>query len=582
MTIVACRVAGARGPGAGRVDTVAVRASSPDELVDHLVATVARLAADPGGRWLGLILGDREEVRYALELGGLEADPVPPWSPPGVRAGALVTTHPGDPPPVRLLESLAGGRHRLRLVLAGEDDDHDALRALLLAGEMDAAAGRARLSIDVRGVLAEAILVTPAGRPLPAGLPPLGPLPVALPGWVTAAFAEHGAQFAVAPRLSGRRRGERRRPARPLAGLPRWVVVALIVWLAASALATAALVVHDAGTAGPTARPRVLEPVIGGIHYPSVDAAALAATGVPAARLGAAAGFDPATDRLVLFGGTGSFGDLGNVQLGDTWSFDGSWHPIRTDWPGLPPPEALAAQQAAMGVDPVTESLIMAGGRDSPAQTWAYVVDGWRHLQPAHQPPACPATSAVDGAARQLVLLSSCAADASDNLQLWTWSGGDWIRVWAMRRPGAAGASMAIASDPSLAGLVAVSLDGSGASVRAVTREGLGPPLGATATPAAVPAPGPLLDTIAPIVLTDAGSHRLLVQTSETWTWSVPTGWQHIDGGPAAPRFFAAAAIDFQGVIAGVGSPLPGTDTDRTWVFSRDGWAPVTTWPPRS
>lgn len=116
---------------------------------------------------------------------------------------------------------------------------------------------------------------------------------------------------------------------------------------------------------------------------------------LPPARGGGVMAFDPATGQLILFGGTGAFG-----SLGDTWTWNGqSWtqlHPLHS------PP---AQSDSLMGYDPATRRLVLIGAQ-------ALVADTDPCTRLAGQTPSCEPVSLFRG-----VPLS---------LDTWTWDGSDW------------------------------------------------------------------------------------------------------------------------------------------------------------
>jgi Galactose oxidase, central domain len=108
--------------------------------------------------------------------------------------------------------------------------------------------------------------------------------------------------------------------------------------------------------------------------------------------------YDQATSQLVLFGGWGDSG-----RLGDTWTWDGTTWTLRS--PGLSP---SARNGASMAYDPVTSQLVLFGGWDSSGylgDTWTWDGTTWAQPIPATSPPArYNAAMAYDQATSQFVL----------------------------------------------------------------------------------------------------------------------------------------------------------------------------------
>ena len=107
----------------------------------------------------------------------------------------------------------------------------------------------------------------------------------------------------------------------------------------------------------------------------------------------------------------------------------------------LNPPSARYG--AALGFDPVSNRLLLFGGspqshaahpQDRLADTWAWDGHTWTHLSPAHSPPSLyGARLTLDPTSRHLLLLSGAGqTDSSGAVQqqgMWSWDGSDWTRV---------------------------------------------------------------------------------------------------------------------------------------------------------
>jgi hypothetical protein len=101
----------------------------------------------------------------------------------------------------------------------------------------------------------------------------------------------------------------------------------------------------------------------------------------PADRGGSALVYDAARQRTVLFGGQGN-----NVNLGDTWEWDGTtWtqqHPITA------PP---ARTNAAMAYDAARQRVVLFGGTNNNVDlgdTWEWDGTSWTQQHPATAPSA--------------------------------------------------------------------------------------------------------------------------------------------------------------------------------------------------
>jgi N-acetylneuraminic acid mutarotase len=106
----------------------------------------------------------------------------------------------------------------------------------------------------------------------------------------------------------------------------------------------------------------------------------------PSPREAASMVYDPTTKRIILFGGVGDY-----TALGDTWAYD----PATGTWSRLHPSAAPSARCCqAMVFDPATGKIIMFGGLDRDflnlADTWAFdpATDTWTQIHTAHSPEA--------------------------------------------------------------------------------------------------------------------------------------------------------------------------------------------------
>ena len=141
----------------------------------------------------------------------------------------------------------------------------------------------------------------------------------------------------------------------------------------------------------------------------------------PVTGLGASVADDPATHRVVLFGGVDT--------TGKTWLWDGRhWTP--TTPPNSPPNRA----GAAAAYDPETRLVMLFGGEgiaEGPLfnDTWAWNGTTWRRLDSGG--PNGPflgggGQMAWDGARHEMLLVTS-AGTLTDG-ETWTWEGTRWVR----------------------------------------------------------------------------------------------------------------------------------------------------------
>ncbi len=145
---------------------------------------------------------------------------------------------------------------------------------------------------------------------------------------------------------------------------------------------------------------------------------------VPPSRLGAGMAFDPTTRRLIMFGGwkdidfpktTGQVGTF----LNDTWAYD----PVANTWTELKPSGTLPSPRQPDGMlyDPATGRILVFGGAggETGAQNdiWAYEPTGnrWIELNPRGPRPEkrWGAGIAYDAMRRQVILFGGSPADQS-------------------------------------------------------------------------------------------------------------------------------------------------------------------------
>ena len=160
----------------------------------------------------------------------------------------------------------------------------------------------------------------------------------------------------------------------------------------------------------------------------------------PTAVTGHGMAYDPARDRVVLFGG--STVPAGQVNYSsETWEWDG------TDWTQMNPATVPPARDwTAMVYDPNVGGVLMFAGRDSnnkPAgsyvpydDTWVWNGVDWTQLSPA----TVPATRhghqmAFDKTLNKVVMTGGEMPGASYD-ETWTWDGVDWTLLTTANSPG--------------------------------------------------------------------------------------------------------------------------------------------------
>jgi hypothetical protein len=171
--------------------------------------------------------------------------------------------------------------------------------------------------------------------------------------------------------------------------------------------------------------------------------------GTPPPRAGAAATYDGANGTIVMFGGA----DRSGVS-NETWTWDGTgW---RLQHPKTSPP---AREFAFMGFDPATKRVVLFGGLTCPApsvegalgcdyqsnptvlsDTWTWDGSAWSKLETRHSPPVvdfrcCFGGAAADPSHGNLILVTSGALDSNVLVQTWVLQNGDWQRLHPKHSP---------------------------------------------------------------------------------------------------------------------------------------------------
>jgi sugar lactone lactonase YvrE len=135
--------------------------------------------------------------------------------------------------------------------------------------------------------------------------------------------------------------------------------------------------------------------------------------------------YDPATKQLLIFGGNQLVGNAVLTQP-NTWAWNGS------NWLQLAPATAPPGRVApAMSWDPATNQLIMFGGSANGQflnDTWIWNGTNWVQQAPASKPtPRSGARLVYDPATAQMLLIGGASAAGALG-DVWTWSGSTWAK----------------------------------------------------------------------------------------------------------------------------------------------------------
>ena len=157
--------------------------------------------------------------------------------------------------------------------------------------------------------------------------------------------------------------------------------------------------------------------------------------GTPAERTGAAMAYDADTGQVVMFGGLGD-----NGSLGDTWIWNGAnWTQQHLSV------SPLTRFDASMVFDPELHGLVLFGGVPdqpiSPSElqnlnaTWLWTGTDWRRVDTAHIPASNYLTGngvlgsmAYDAATGRVILVTSASGIhfVACSTETWTFDGADW------------------------------------------------------------------------------------------------------------------------------------------------------------
>jgi N-acetylneuraminic acid mutarotase len=137
---------------------------------------------------------------------------------------------------------------------------------------------------------------------------------------------------------------------------------------------------------------------------------------LPPAREGHAMVYDPASGKVILFGGSGE----GFGYLNDTWAYD----PTAKSWASLTPTGDLpsAREYHSMVYDSAAGKMILFGGWNDSAEfndTWAYdpTANRWASLTPTGEVPSARDSHAMvyDSATGKMILFGGCDENAEFN-----------------------------------------------------------------------------------------------------------------------------------------------------------------------
>jgi hypothetical protein len=178
--------------------------------------------------------------------------------------------------------------------------------------------------------------------------------------------------------------------------------------------------------------------------------------------------YDPATETIVMFGGSG-----GSGYLNDTWEWNGKTKTWTERFPVSSPPPRHGAP---LTYDAANGTVVLFGGDENVfvlvyGDTWTWDGNNWTQQFPADTPsPRTGTALGYDATRGDVVLFGGTAGPPSALSDSWSWNGVNWSQLQTSLTPEARW-NAAIAFDPYDKGLL---LFGVGKSRAILSRAPLG------------------------------------------------------------------------------------------------------------
>jgi hypothetical protein len=131
--------------------------------------------------------------------------------------------------------------------------------------------------------------------------------------------------------------------------------------------------------------------------------------------------YDENSQRLVLYGDS-------NGGIAQTWTWGG------TQWRKLDVPQPPARTGAGMAFDPASRRVILFGGsgdlvRTQLNDTWAWDGNAWSRLATYHSPSPRQEVAMTSYAVKPGILLVGGNGPGGLKRDMWLWNGSDWLEV---------------------------------------------------------------------------------------------------------------------------------------------------------
>ncbi|HSN29300.1 MAG TPA: DUF4215 domain-containing protein, partial [Kofleriaceae bacterium] len=278
----------------------------------------------------------------------------------------------------------------------------------------------------------------------------------------------------------------------------------------------------------------------------------------PAARSNAAVAYDGARQRVVLFGGKGASGNLG-----DTWEWDGvSWTKMVT----VHAPSSRYA--AAMAYDAKRHRIVLFGGTTTnpgASDTWEYDGVDWTQKAPVAQPGGrSDAAMAFDANTGRIVMFGGTADGTTGTAITYAYDGTTWSTVTSGSPAARFGAKMTF---DSAHGYV-VMFGGNTGDTHTYTFDGAAwTDRGSTG--------GPASGSDATAMAFDANVHKAVISDSSasTYEWS-GSAWTVVAGAPATSRTAQAMTYDaLRKQLVLFGGTAAGSPVAETWLRTTQTWS---------